>query len=205
MASKTIQEIYLSCSWMIIIWYICESHQSLLCPLAVWKLCGQSPTVCPWGQRWDGFAPPWRTGRKRWRRLGGGEKEHDLEETQGQISTETFCSRSRRQQQVSFSQASLNFLCQVDISLIYSCQTFIIAAKTFQTELYCVFIESFLLLIDSVRSLKGERGVDKEVLAPVGITVTTDDGRILGNLKCNTPLAKYLWNPLKAYYMFNGK
>lgn len=55
-----------------------------------------------------------------------------------------------------------------------------------------MFIESFLLLINSVRSLKGERGVDKEVLAPVGITVTTDDGRILGNLKCNTPLAKYL-------------
>ncbi|XP_068591846.1 GTP-binding protein 10 isoform X2 [Cebidichthys violaceus] len=28
----------------------------------------------------------------------------------------------------------------------------------------------------SVRALKGERGTDKEVLAPVGITVTTDDG-----------------------------
>ncbi|XP_069552092.1 GTP-binding protein 10 [Brachyistius frenatus] len=34
----------------------------------------------------------------------------------------------------------------------------------------------------SVRALKGERGKDNEVLAPVGITVTTDDGRILGEL-----------------------
>ncbi|KAG7242245.1 hypothetical protein INR49_024291 [Caranx melampygus] len=34
----------------------------------------------------------------------------------------------------------------------------------------------------SVRTLKGERGVDKEILAPVGVTVTTDDGRILGDL-----------------------
>ncbi|XP_068998916.1 GTP-binding protein 10 [Embiotoca jacksoni] len=39
----------------------------------------------------------------------------------------------------------------------------------------------------SVRALKGERGKDNEVLAPVGITVTTDDGRILGelNAKCD--------------------
>ncbi|XP_034731147.1 GTP-binding protein 10 [Etheostoma cragini] len=34
----------------------------------------------------------------------------------------------------------------------------------------------------SVRALKGERGKDKEILAPVGITVTTDDGKILGDL-----------------------
>lgn len=34
----------------------------------------------------------------------------------------------------------------------------------------------------SVRALKGERGKDKEILAPVGITVTTDDGQILGDL-----------------------
>ncbi|XP_042346291.1 GTP-binding protein 10 [Plectropomus leopardus] len=34
----------------------------------------------------------------------------------------------------------------------------------------------------SVRALKGEKGKDKEVLAPVGITVTTDDGQILGDL-----------------------
>ncbi|XP_075965626.1 GTP-binding protein 10 isoform X1 [Anarhichas minor] len=34
----------------------------------------------------------------------------------------------------------------------------------------------------SVRALKGERGTDKEVLAPVGITVTTDDGKIVGDL-----------------------
>ncbi|XP_041845027.1 GTP-binding protein 10 [Melanotaenia boesemani] len=34
----------------------------------------------------------------------------------------------------------------------------------------------------SVRALKGEKGEDKQVFAPVGITVTTDDGRILGEL-----------------------
>ncbi|TNN75722.1 GTP-binding protein 10 [Liparis tanakae] len=34
----------------------------------------------------------------------------------------------------------------------------------------------------SVRSLKGEKGNDREVLAPVGITVTTDDGIIVGDL-----------------------
>ncbi|XP_058502885.1 GTP-binding protein 10 [Solea solea] len=34
----------------------------------------------------------------------------------------------------------------------------------------------------SVRALKGERGQDKEICAPVGITVTTDGGRILGEL-----------------------
>lgn len=32
----------------------------------------------------------------------------------------------------------------------------------------------------SVRALKGEMGKDKEVSAPVGITVTADDGKILG-------------------------
>ncbi|KAM6909997.1 GTP-binding protein 10 [Xenentodon cancila] len=34
----------------------------------------------------------------------------------------------------------------------------------------------------SVRALKGEKGKDTEIFAPVGITVTTDDGRILGEL-----------------------
>lgn len=34
----------------------------------------------------------------------------------------------------------------------------------------------------SVRALKGETGKDSEIFAPVGITVTTDDGRILGHL-----------------------
>ncbi|XP_077577690.1 GTP-binding protein 10 [Stigmatopora nigra] len=34
----------------------------------------------------------------------------------------------------------------------------------------------------SVRSLKGLRGTDREILVPVGITVTTDNGRVLGNL-----------------------
>ncbi|XP_014911312.1 GTP-binding protein 10 [Poecilia latipinna] len=34
----------------------------------------------------------------------------------------------------------------------------------------------------SVRALKGEKGKDEEILAPIGITVTSDDGRILGEL-----------------------
>ncbi|KAM9310808.1 GTP-binding protein 10 [Pholidichthys leucotaenia] len=34
----------------------------------------------------------------------------------------------------------------------------------------------------SVRALKGEKGKDSEILAPVGITVTDDGGRILGSL-----------------------
>ncbi|XP_061531587.1 GTP-binding protein 10 [Phycodurus eques] len=34
----------------------------------------------------------------------------------------------------------------------------------------------------SVRSLKGERGKNIEILVPVGVTVTTDDDRILGEL-----------------------
>lgn len=38
----------------------------------------------------------------------------------------------------------------------------------------------WISFINSVRALKGERGADKEILAPVGITVTTDEGRTLG-------------------------
>nr|XP_057940106.1 GTP-binding protein 10 isoform X1 [Doryrhamphus excisus] len=34
----------------------------------------------------------------------------------------------------------------------------------------------------SVRSLKGEKGKDKEILVPVGVTVTTDDDKIIGDL-----------------------
>ncbi|XP_017280439.1 GTP-binding protein 10 [Kryptolebias marmoratus] len=34
----------------------------------------------------------------------------------------------------------------------------------------------------SVRALKGAKGADKEICAPVGITVTTDDGSIIGDL-----------------------
>ncbi|XP_059195363.1 GTP-binding protein 10 isoform X2 [Centropristis striata] len=34
----------------------------------------------------------------------------------------------------------------------------------------------------SVKALKGLKGADKEISAPVGITVTTDDGKILGDL-----------------------
>ncbi|XP_033497460.2 GTP-binding protein 10 [Epinephelus lanceolatus] len=34
----------------------------------------------------------------------------------------------------------------------------------------------------SVRALKGDKGNDKEILVPVGITVTTDDGKVIGDL-----------------------
>lgn len=34
----------------------------------------------------------------------------------------------------------------------------------------------------SIRELKGQKGRDVEILAPVGITVTTDDGKIIGEL-----------------------
>ncbi|XP_037309101.2 GTP-binding protein 10 [Pungitius pungitius] len=37
----------------------------------------------------------------------------------------------------------------------------------------------------SVRALKGEKGKDKEILAPVGITVTADDGKIVGDLNAD--------------------
>lgn len=57
-----------------------------------------------------------------------------------------------------------------------------------------------MFFIYSVQALKGERGKDKEISAPVGITVTTDDGRKLGMpflygdatftvfISCRTPL-----------------
>lgn len=34
--------------------------------------------------------------------------------------------------------------------------------------------------MNSVHALKGERGQDVEIMAPVGITVTTDGGKSLG-------------------------
>ncbi|KAG8010061.1 GTP-binding protein 10 [Nibea albiflora] len=34
----------------------------------------------------------------------------------------------------------------------------------------------------SIQALKGDRGMDKEILAPVGISVTNDDGKIIGEL-----------------------
>ncbi|XP_020497617.2 GTP-binding protein 10 isoform X1 [Labrus bergylta] len=37
----------------------------------------------------------------------------------------------------------------------------------------------------SVRALKGAKGTDKEINAPVGITVTTDDGKIIGELNAD--------------------
>ncbi|CAG11897.1 unnamed protein product, partial [Tetraodon nigroviridis] len=37
----------------------------------------------------------------------------------------------------------------------------------------------------SVRALKGERGQDVEIVAPVGVTVTTDEGKKLGDLNAD--------------------
>ena len=37
-----------------------------------------------------------------------------------------------------------------------------------------------IVFFDSVRALKGDKGEDKEILAPVGITVTNDEGKTLG-------------------------
>lgn len=40
------------------------------------------------------------------------------------------------------------------------------------------------LCLNSVKALKGEHGKDCNILAPVGITVTTDDGRVIGRTFC---------------------
>lgn len=37
-----------------------------------------------------------------------------------------------------------------------------------------------MCFMNSVRALKGERGQDVDIGAPVGVTVTTDDGKKLG-------------------------
>lgn len=37
-----------------------------------------------------------------------------------------------------------------------------------------------MFFMNSVHALKGERGQDVEIVAPVGVTVTTDDGKKLG-------------------------
>ncbi|KAM3873322.1 GTP-binding protein 10 [Diretmus argenteus] len=41
-------------------------------------------------------------------------------------------------------------------------------------------------LNSSIRALKGEKGKDEEIYAPVGITVTTDDGKVLGELNAES-------------------
>lgn len=41
----------------------------------------------------------------------------------------------------------------------------------------CIFVLFF-----SIRALKGAKGGDVEISAPVGICVTADDGRALGNI-----------------------
>lgn len=44
-----------------------------------------------------------------------------------------------------------------------------------------------MLFMNSVRALKGEKGQDVEIKAPVGITITTDDGKRLGKPElCNS-------------------
>lgn len=96
-----------------------ESHHcnvSFL-PPAVWKLRGQPPSVRPWRQRGHGFTPSWGTRRERRRCLGGGFKEHDLKEDQGQVPPETFCRWSRSQQQVCFYKynRTFPFKCRVRI------------------------------------------------------------------------------------------
>lgn len=49
--------------------------------------------------------------------------------------------------------------------------------------MFAVFIWLIKSFVNSVRSLKGPRGKDTEILVPVGVTVTTDDDRILGRSK----------------------
>lgn len=39
-----------------------------------------------------------------------------------------------------------------------------------------------VLFFSSIRALKGGKGEDVDISAPVGICVTTDDGRVLGNI-----------------------
>lgn len=93
--------------------------------------------------------------------MGGGKKEHDVEENQRQASPETFCRWSWREQQV----CSPTFLMFRGLTC---CE------QMSALNVLCV------LFILSVRALKGEMGKDTEILAPVGITVTTDEGKILG-------------------------
>lgn len=45
---------------------------------------------------------------------------------------------------------------------------------------FLIYLECVNFAFDSVRALKGERGKDHEIFAPVGVTITTDDGRVLG-------------------------
>lgn len=43
-----------------------------------------------------------------------------------------------------------------------------------------------MVFMNSVRALKGEKGQNVEIRAPVGITITTDDGKKLGTPElCN--------------------
>lgn len=56
------------------------------------------------------------------------------------------------------------------------CQQIIICQRSCIISVFIV--EMFFM--NSVQALKGERGQDVEIMAPVGVTVTTDDGKKLG-------------------------
>lgn len=63
----------------------------------------------------------------------------------------------------------------VSVEYLLSCIIFLIS-KCVAT----VICTSILFL--SIRALKGAKGGDVEIVAPTGICVTTDDGRLLGNV-----------------------
>lgn len=54
------------------------------------------------------------------------------------------------------------------------------------SKLLSVVIVCECRFVNSVKALKGGKGKDIEILAPVGITVTSDSGKIIGrfNLSC---------------------
>ena len=48
---------------------------------------------------------------------------------------------------------------------------------------YLLFVSpssSHTVCVNSVRSLKGVKGPDQQILAPTGVSVTTDNGKVLG-------------------------
>ena len=49
-----------------------------------------------------------------------------------------------------------------------------------RTKAMSCYQQQYFLFINSVRRLKGEKGGDYELNVPVGITVTNDDGRVMG-------------------------
>ena len=45
---------------------------------------------------------------------------------------------------------------------------------------FILFYEIIIIIVNSVQALKGNAGEDKEIMAPVGIVVTSDNGKTLG-------------------------